>query len=254
MGGGWRGGEGGGGGAGGGPAGRPRKRGRRPGGFIPAASHLTTLSLPLSLSPSLSLSARPRRPTPTLPPPAPITATTTTAYGLPLLDWVTPADPAPAFTVTGLNATSSFRFDGGPWATGASVRRRGTTSLGWPKPKLRLSFPKGQGLAVWEGDDTKAHALVRAEREAKKGGGGGRRVATRARARPPRLCFSLSAPLRLTSPLPSLPFLTGHQLPVRRGDGLPLHLRAGGGRLRRVRPGGRARPAHPPRRPRPERN
>ena len=52
------------------------------------------------------------------------------------------------------------------------MRRRGTTSLGWPKPKLRLSFPKGQGLAVWEGDDTKAHALVRAEREAKGGGGG----------------------------------------------------------------------------------
>ena len=104
---------------------------------------------------SLSLSTHTHRPSPSSTP-----IPTTTSLGLPLLEWTTTGDPAPAFTVAGLNKTSSFRFAGGPRVGGASVKRKGTTSLGWPKPKLRLAFPQGgEGLAVWPGEEEASHAL-----------------------------------------------------------------------------------------------
>ena len=99
-------------------------------------------------SPSSPLPSPPPRPARPAPPLA--------ALGLPILEWTTAGvDPAPAFTVAGLKASSAFRVDGGPWAGGASVKRKGATSrLAFPKPKLRLSFPKPGLAGVWGPQDT----------------------------------------------------------------------------------------------------
>ena len=79
---------------------------------------------------------------------AALDANATEFSGLPVLDWWSP-NPDAAASAGGANGTEWLLWHGIPFR--ASIKRKGTTSLSWPKAKLAVKLEDGVRLPLFAG-------------------------------------------------------------------------------------------------------